>query len=413
MKIAVRWPKGVIRLTIALSDQVTSIIRQISEKLDIDPRLIVIYYDEPLTKPIPTTGNIANARLSNGQFIYAKILTKLPDVPVATMTKPIDVHDKFLEPGEEMSPQLKRLRADYGTRTVTPAFLEHRESLKPSITQQDESSCYAIRVGDEAFKRFRLVALQTGFATHRICFLFGRINTITGKVTVHAGCEPQQSNFADHVEISPQFDPTIPLEIASQFGMQCVGMAISHQTVNNRPMAPYMVRLAAQYQNLFGEYFTTIVVTPMGDGDVNVEAFQVTDAAMKLDMQSYFVDNDSPDDVYCKEPIKVFEKKVDHYDYKLLLVGVRIRGRKSKIPFHSFPFPSNFPSLIDLKRHFEDNEFCPSWYKLFDFNLLIFLVNSNILSLENDIPQVISSIIAKEDVPDRIMTKITNAIRTI
>jgi len=328
------------------------------------------------------------------------------------MGTPVDPQAQYLGENEKDNQSLRKISQLFSDRTVTVGMIEHRENLKPKIFCQDESSCYSFRIAKTALQRFRL----TDFKTHRIIFFYGRINKTTGKVTVHAALEPQQVNYPDHVELSPDFDMTIPLEIASYFGMECVGMAISHPGDMKHPVTSYIVRMAAQYQNMFSEYFTTLSLYPItvqGKPSQSAEAFQVSDAAMRLDSEQYFVDpNPSETEVQFKEPLRVYDAKKTKVDVNYLLCAIRVKECESKIPNHDFPYPSVSPSLIDLKKYLEDHEFCPTWYYFFDFNLLVFLAMNEILSMDQ-IQTIVNCIIAKNEVPQDIVKIVTNSVSCV
>lgn len=281
-------------------------------------------------------------------------------------------------------------------------------SMKPQIDFQSESSCYAFRVGKECMKRFQAIAFQEGFAVHRVLLLFGRINKITGKITVHASCEPKQINFPDRVEIDPNFNLVHLINVARKFGMECVGMAFSHKNEKNYPLTNYMVLMAAKYQSFFGEYFTTIVVTPENEDKVKIEAFQISDAGVRVYCENYLTEQNNPHKISFREGLNVCGQKKNEADVNLFLCAVRVRLTKSKFPNHSFPSPSQNPSKIDLKMHFENNEYCPSWYQFFDFNLLIFLEEYYVFGDETDcvVETIIKNIISKDDIPEIIVERL-------
>lgn len=410
MEIGIRWARGFFKIHAESHEPIQSFVKRVADRLKVDPRMLILYKDEPRTESIPVTGPLMNARIHNKNILYLKINGIIPKAPVGTKTDRIDPYKDYLAPGEEMTSEMKRIQSEFGPRAISTAFFEHRESLKPKISIQDESSCYAIRIGEEALKRFQAVALQSKFSSHRMCFLFGRINQVTGKVTIHTACEPPQKNEADVVEVQPGFDMHIPVSIAKYFGMKCCGMAISHLPNSKYPMTSYMIKLAAYYQNFFGEYFTTLVVTPEGDSNVQIEAFQVSDVAMRLEREHYIIPNDDQTKLYFKEELYVGNRKQSNCDVNVFLCAVRVRLTHSKFVNHSFPFPSQNPSNLDLKVHFGDNEFCPPWWQLFDFNLLIYLVNMNIFSLNDEIPMIIDAIITKSEIPERFLNKIYSII---
>ncbi|KAH0793781.1 nuclear protein localization 4 [Histomonas meleagridis] len=413
MRISVQWARGCQHINnINLSDKVTTLIQGIATQLRLNPKNITLYYDQQCKKRIPQEGNVMNARLQDKQIIFLDYKGALPERPVAKMTTEIDASKKYLAEGEEPTNEMKRIAKDFGSRAVSVSFIEHKNNLKPNIDFQEESSCYAFRVSSECIKRFQTIALQENFSTHRVIFLFGRINEITGKVTAHCSCEPPQVNKPDRFEVDATFDIDSVCQIASYFGMKCVGMAISHKPDAKFPMLEYMIKQAALYQNKFGEYFTTLIVTPIGQNDISVEAFQVSDAAMKLDKGDYFANSDNQHVVVFKEELTVCGFKRKEADVNLLLCAVRVRQTHSKFPSHEFPSPQQEPTILDLKRYFVDHEYCPNWYALFDFNLLVFLKLNDILTLKN-IQIVVNHILAKTEIPNAIMDVINNVISVV
>ena len=407
MKICVNWARGALRLDVSMRTTIIELLKMISDAIKIDYKHLELFLDPSFEHKVDIRKNVLNAKIKTGKILYLKVNASLPEVSHSQMTTPIEVAKDYVAEGEKMTPEMRRFQSEFGPRAVSVAFFEHRDSLKPRIEFQEESSCYAMRIGKEAIRRFQAIAFQEQFATHRLAFLFGRVNRITGKVTVHCSLEPEQKNFPDHVEIEPEFDISVPLEVAEAFGMECVGMAISHQPSEKFPMAPYMVQLAAYYQNLFSEYFTTVVVTPKDD-NVVVEAFQVSDAAMKMDKGHYFVPCKKENTIAFKEELFVCGVKRSEADVNLFLCAVRVRQTHSKIPGHTFPSPSQHPRMMDLKQHLAENEYCPGWRKLFDFNLLVFLAFNEILS-SSDIPIIVSAIIGKKEIPEGYMELIEAA----
>ena len=409
VKIAVQWARGLIKLDIALTLPVKKLIEEISKETTVDPKQITLYLDQKFTQPIDPTKVVVNAKIKKGMIIYMKVDGPLPDVKFGQSVLPLDVRAHFLGDQTNM-PSLELQKAkEMGARVVTPALFEHREKLQPHFTYQKESSCFAIRLGLEAINRFQKIAFQDNFKNHRIIFLFGRINEITGKVTVHVGMEPPQKNYADHVEIDPNFKMENPLAIAHAFGMECVGMAISHPcSSKNHPMTEYMVKLAAHYQNEFTEYFTTVTVTPThqnGVDSIEVQGFQVNDATMKIDKAGIFEQSQDPNMMQFNTEVKFQHRPVKQLDTNLALCAVRIRSAKSHFPSNAFPSPSVHPTDVDLRQYINDNQYCPPWRQLFDFNLLVYLVQSNILP-PMLINQVVKQIIDKKQIDKNVMSNL-------
>jgi hypothetical protein len=331
--------------------------------------------------------------------------------PAAPPPSPTISPKDYLGPTEkEPTREMKMVQSEFGRNAVSLAFFAHRDSLKPHLDRQEESSCYALRIGQEAIKRFQTIAIQTDFAAHRLTFLFGRINKRTGKITVHVTVEPPQRNFPDRVEIEEWFNLDSAIKIAKEFTMECCGMAISHRGDPKYPMTSYMVQLAARYQNLYGEYFTTLVATPSGESDIGMEAFQVSDATMQLDSEKWFLPPTNPHELNFRDEVFVCGARKKMADVNICLCAVRVRHTHSKFPNHEFPAPSQSPRILDLKMHFQDHEFCPNWYHLFDFNLLLFLEVSGICRL-SEVQAIVPVLLQQQDLPDELMEKIERAIQ--
>lgn len=415
MNLLVQWQLGSYHARIRSTSSVKDLICSIAEGLNLNSCDVHIFYDPKYQRPIPFRNTLASARLRDKQIIFMRYDGDLKDRKSGVgmkMTTESDSAKRFLGAGEQPTNDMKIVGKNFGPRAVSVAFFEHREKLKPSIDFQEESSCYAFRVSKEAIKHFQVMSLQDGFGKHRISFLFGRINKITGKVTAHCGVEPNQNNFDDHFEIDEIFDLEQVCTLASFFGMDLVGMAISHKPDGKFPMSEYMIRLAAKYQNMYGEYFTTLIVTPANENDVSVEAFQVSDVAMRLEKEGYFAESKDPHVVELKEELTVCQFKRKSVDVNLFLCAVRVRQTTSKIPLHDFPSPSQQPSLLDLKQYFADHESCPSWYEFFDFNLLVFLFTNDLIS-EDDLYKVVQKIKSKSEIDSTVFNQLTSLCNQI
>lgn len=417
VKILVRAPTGSKIFRIAFSDLVKDFTNQVAEAFHFEPDKTRLYLDHNLTKPVNDSGHILKAKIpdiNKNPVVYVKYTGKLPNSETCTLTSYSNAADEFIGKEDAKTAEIQNFQSLWGKRAVGANFFDIRKRKLPVIDLQTESSCYKIRIGEEALKRFDAIAFNERFASHRVTFLFGRINKITGTVTVHCSCEPQQTNYPDHVEISPDFDISIPLLIADCFGMECVGIAISHLPDKSYPMTQYMVQLAAYYQNFFSEYFTTLVVTPNPDDEtaLQMEAYQVSDGAMKLDQAQLFAPSDDPHKVFFTEEIlnSYENRKSTSCNVNILLTPVRIKKTESKFPSHEFPSPSQYPTATDFIAYMKSKESSPTWLQLFDFNVLVFLSSENVIN-ENDLPIVIDSIIKMKDIEPRILKSINDYLK--
>jgi hypothetical protein len=419
MRIGVSWQRGTLHVDAELTESLSDLINRIAVTIKVHPRQITLFNDCLRQQKLPW-GTLASCGLTGKQVIFMKVDGTLPPTPPLTelparppSAPPVSARN-YLGPNEtELTSEMGRFQEMWGRRAISVGFMEHRDSFKAHIERQPESSCFAIRVGEEALKRFQSLALHEEFRWHRLTFLFGRVTRLTGKITVHVACEPPQTNFPDRVEVSATPDLDTACSLARQFGMECVGMAVSHQPDAKYPMTSYMVQLAAHYQNRFGEYFTTLVVSPTGHNDVSIEAFQVSDETLRLEREAWIVPGPKPTELNFRDEVFVCGCRKKTADVNLCLCAVRVRLTHSKFPNHNFPSPSQSPTLLDLKMHLRDNEFCPNWYQLFDFNLLLFLQTKGIFSASEIEGEIIPNLLAQEDIPQPLMAKIEHRLEPV
>lgn len=413
MKIGIQWPRGMVKLDVEPDESVESVRTKLSERIKIEPQYLALFQSlsqNGYDGRIDNRNTVDGAGIQDREIIYCKLLTeRLPNTPVAQGALKANVLDDFIKSGDQVPEDIKNFQKNFGTRAINFQFFELRDSYIPEIISQTESSTYAIRVGDVVLKRFQIIALNERFATHRVMFLFGRVDKYTGKITVHCGMEPPQVNAPDHFTISSDFDMFKPCLIAQNFGMQCVGMAVSHPGDSRLPLPPYLLKLAAHFQVRFGEYFTTLVVLPNGTENVEVHAFQVMDAVSKLENLGIIEEPKLGDNQYItfNKDVRVYGAKSRKAHANICICAVRVRRVKSKIPSHEFPSPNASPTKMDLRRYLDENEYCPSWRKLFDFNLLVYLFMNGVL-VNRDIPTLVNCIISMIDVPKYILDKIAN-----
>lgn len=417
MKIGIRWERGLLKIDVEPTMRVSALVQKISEQIKVPSFFCTLFKsmnNKEFLNKIEKEMTIEHEGIKKGDIIFLKIEnpSMIPkEIPVAKMAMKSDVIDEFIKDGEKIPQSVKNVRSMFGNKVITCAMHEARENAIPQIIYQTETSCYVIRVADEALQRFQTVALQDGFKNHRVMFLFGRADDVKGKTTIHCGMEPPQKNFEDHFEISDEFDDGLLVKLASFFGMRLLGMAVSHGGTDKLPMPSYLIRMAAHYQNRFGELFTTLIVLPRGKIDTEVVAYQVTDAVVNLSKMGMIKDDPDPRNIHFKVDnritgVRVFDKLMQKCDVNLCLCSVRIRKTQSKFPSHAFPSLQAKPTKIDVRSYLNENEFCPTWRKFFDFNLLVYLVYSHAINLECA-KRVVQCIIKMEEIPQPILQDIT------
>jgi hypothetical protein len=413
MKIGVRWAKGLLKVEAEPSMSVNALTQKISEIIKIKPMYCVLYrsmnnseFIDKIRGPL----TLEQEGIKNGDIIFLNVTNMSlvsKDIQVAQMAMKSDVIDEYVKDGEKIPESLKSIRREFGNRIITGSMHELRESTIPQIIYQTETSCYAIRVSDEALIRFQTIALQENFKNHRVIFLFGCADETTGKTTIHCGMEPPQRNFEDHFEISDEFDDYFLIKIARLFGMRFLGMAVSHGGSDRLPMPSYLIRIAAKYQNRYGELFTTLVLLPHRTNDIEVVAYQITDAVVNLSKMGLLTDDPDPQNIHFKvdkqvRGVRVFGKLMQKCDVNLCICSVRIRKTHSKIPSHCFPSLNANPTKIDVQNYFKDNSNCPIWRRFFDFNLIVYLVYSQAINIDCA-ERVVKCIIKMEDIPRQIL----------
>ncbi|EAX88940.1 hypothetical protein TVAG_375880 [Trichomonas vaginalis G3] len=417
MKIGIQWARGKIKLEVDPNEPIQSVINRFAESIKTEPNYVVLYkilgqngYEGRLDNKL----TVGESNLHNFDMTYAKLLTeKLPDVEYGnSLGKAFAISD-FIKQDTIIPEHIKEFTSEFGPKAVNVQFFELADSLIPQVINQTESSTYAIRVGVEAIKRFQIVSLNEHFKNHRMMFLFGRVDKITGKVTVHCGMEPPQFNSPDHFTIVPEFEMLRPCQIAQSFGMQCVGMAVAHNYGPKLPLPGYLLKLAAHFQVKFGEYFTTLVFMPNGTNNIEVNAYQVSDAVTKLENLGLIEEPKSYSDqkeiglIRFKKDVRVSGAKKRFCNVNFCLCAVRVRKVNSKIPSHDFPSPNSKPTKTDLIRYLDDNEYSPTWRKFFDFNFLVYLVSQELITIK-DIGDISTSIVTMTDIPKRIVKKVEN-----
>jgi hypothetical protein len=399
------------------------IYASIAEEIGVPPDKITIWrhqdYEEryaadPNYAPVPRTGNFANARLKPDQVLFMEVLVPLPEQPIATSVQAADQTAAFLAKTEKPTQGMLAVTSVFGAHAIGVAHLEHRDLHKPHITRQEVSSCYAIRVSFDVLRPLIAVAFGEGFQNHRIAYLFGRKQVITGKVAVHWAFIPQQNAGPEMVEVAEQEQLSVPRAIAQHFGMELVGCAVTRPYTDILPFRPYLIKLAARHQ-LANEHFATLVIMPIEGGKTAIDAYQVSDAAMKLVGDGYLVDTEKPDALAFKEDLKFCQfrrREIADSDLNLLLVPIRVRHpNRTRIAERKDHFPplSLGATPLDLARYLTDNEYAPDWHRLFDFDLLTYLVEKRAVTIESELPVLVDAIIKKKEVPREIMRKVMKA----
>ncbi|EAY09540.1 hypothetical protein TVAG_276130 [Trichomonas vaginalis G3] len=424
--IGIQWARGILKININRADTIQRILMQISEQIKVPADKLTLYYDSAMTSPMKKEYSYNRALASNPNKSLA---SKLNSLIYLKIDNGVQISNEFnsgvsfsnaighsimgSNATEEEKKKVIENANGFAKNAITVDMFRIADRSYPIFGVSSLTSTFAIRIPqNKILLPFQQKALMTGYKTHRIMFLFGRIDKYTGKVTVHCSCEPQQKNFVDHVEILEEFNMDLDRNIAHEFGMECVGMAISRPEPTEKSedykheMTEYMVRLAAKYQVEITEYFTTIVVT-----EKHAEPYQASDAAMKAYQQGLFLQSSSPTLLKFKSEVKLgTAKHLKELDSNYAVATLRIRNANSHFP-DTEPFPplSEYPSVMDVKKYFDDMQYCPMWYRLFNFNLLLYFCYERIIP-ESAIGDVIHQIIHKANINKSVVSNIDHLI---
>lgn len=413
MKVLVRHPCGSFKIDVNEDMMVNDFIKLCSDKLKIEPKNISVFADFASTLRLDESRLLKECEVKNATTLYLQISNVakrefIRENLVVDRSKGDNLMPKFFtNGGNEMPFHLKKLRREFGGNAVTVDFYNFRDQQLPYIDYQEESSCYAIRISKESITRFQKLLLQSRFDKDKILLLFGRINEYTGKVTVHCSLEPHQDVYENGIYLKDRDEVELAIDVAAEFGMRIVGMVIGHNGKPTLPITNHIALMAAEYQYLYGEYFTTVVFIPKGLDDLEVQAFQVTDSLVKLFSKS-LISMEQPSDpslIAFNAPIMTMGTKQTTCHINLCLCAIRIRETTSKVISHSFPSLSADPTELDYSRHISDNELAPTWYQFFDFNLLVFLRIKRLIS-ERSLKLIASSILSKTSIPDQVLREL-------
>jgi hypothetical protein len=121
---------------------------------------------------------------------------------------------------------------------------------------------------------------------------------------------------------------------------------------------------------------------------------------MRLEKESWVLPSADPSILKFWKGKKLDQLQGD--EVNSLFCAVRVRQKQSKISLHIFPAPVYSLWLLDLKRHLENHGKCSSWYKLFDFNLLVFLATKGGLAVTSEIRVIVTALLGKTEVPETI-----------
>lgn len=434
MKIIVVTPIGthpfpVQRTAMLMSD----FVKEVANHFNFDQSKIKLFLKNDFTGEIKTSegtikSNLRTARditiyldleggITNGTQNQATTTTTTTTAAAATTattttatikrTMGFNFNDKQFD-----TPKVIRFQSKWGGNSLGTEHLKIMKKKEIEVELQSSQSSTLLVLGSPCLNNFINKSRKDNFKVHRIAFLFGRINKKTGQVTVHCSYEPPQSNNKNHVYFN--HDLNLPIKVAEMFNMECVGMAISRNSeLNDKDQSSenvnlltrYVMTLAAEFQGVINQYFTTVIITPVDNNQESCQAYQVVDALVELRKNNLISDNSlSSKCIGFTKLVKVGEKYCSECERESVSLIVGIKESLSKIPVHDFPPASEYPTEKSLSHYIETHSY-PPWIQFFDFNLLCFLLENQVIT-EEEMKLLVNSIIEMKDPSVLIKRKI-------
>ncbi|KAK5579600.1 hypothetical protein RB653_009284 [Dictyostelium firmibasis] len=289
----------------------------------------------------------------------------------------------------------KRRCKNHGINGSCVECIEWRESLKMKLKSQDNPHAPGALVDFQAANIFQQYIANSKFEQQRIGFLYGNILS-DGSVVVDSIYEPPQECKDKQTPILLPDPLGDKIEsTASMLGLTRVGWIFSHPS-RKYTMSSTEIIQAASYQNKYGSSFVTLILSVNSDGQSNMEAFQVSDQALKLEKTGEFLPTQL-DQTKCKLKSPVFEEGTEtvNADTNFFIVTVPLKAREDKSIFDiSFPVENRIPvnTLSDLASYkLEHKDVSP--LKFFsDFHFLIFLLENQFLDFQSDFPIICENV---------------------
>lgn len=283
------------------------------------------------------------------------------------------------------------------------------------IKRQESAICKQVSLDIPSITDFQSYLQRFQFQRKRFGFLYGTyVETEDGerKTRVEAIYEPPQEPDPDAAEGFEQLED--PLEdtveqIASLCGLKKVGWILGHAPrAKGLVLTAAEIIMAAELQleaagGVEETPFVTVKVTTGDDGNVSVEAFQVSQQCMAMVAEEAL--EIGPDQAFCQvnETFTAIQegKASKTVENNFFLTVVPIVQHTSEMFVAQFPrmnrdLDDRMPSKDELKRQLSKSG-SQGWNfmdLLADFNLLIFL--SKFLDLNADFPKICQSVVNRE-----------------
>jgi len=286
------------------------------------------------------------------------------------------------------------------------------------IKRQEQAICSQVSLDSPSIQNFQSYLQRFQFARKRFAFLYGKyeVSDDSGakKTIVEAIYEPPQEPDSDAAEGFEQLE--VPLEdkveeIVKLLGLKKVGWIFGHPLRKDGiVLTAAEVIMAAELQleaaeGLEETPFVTIKVGQGKDGNVGVEAFQVSQQCMAMVAEEALEIDTNPGVCQINETFSAIQegKESKTIDNNFFLTVVPIVQHTSEVFVSQFPrvnrdLDDRMPSKDEMKRQLSKSG-TSGWTftdLLSDFNLLIYM--TQFLDINADFPKICQSV-TDRDVP--------------
>ena len=297
-------------------------------------------------------------------------------------------------------------------------FIALDSQFEFKIQRQENAICKQVSVEVPALTEFQGYLQTLQFKRKHMGYLYGTFfsddpdDPTPNKVRVEAIYEPPQEFDPESVEgVIPQDDPkeeTVE-RIAELLGWRRVGWIFGQNEVRDEGyvLSASEIIMAAEYQLEAGQGinetpFVTIKVAKGQDGNVSVEAFQVSQQCMAMVAEEALQPGQDPKCCYVNETFTAIQEgkaspTVDNNFFLAVVPIVQHTSEKfiSDFPRHNREIDVRHPSHDEMKKTLSKSG-SAGWTftdRLADFNLLIYL--ADFLDPNADMPKIAASIMDK------------------
>jgi len=284
------------------------------------------------------------------------------------------------------------------------------------IKRQEQAICSQVSLDSPSIQNFQSYLQRFQFARKRFAFLYGKYeiseDSETKKTIVEAIYEPPQEPDSDAAEGFEQLEDPLEEnvdEIAKLLGLQKVGWIFGHPPREDDViLTAAEVIMAAELQLEAAEGveetpFVTIKVGQGKDGNVGVEAFQVSQQCMAMVAEEALEISTNPGECKINETFTAIQegKESKTIDNNFFLTVVPIVQHTSEVLVSQFPrvnrdLDDRMPSKDEMKRQLSKSG-TSGWTfvdLLSDFNLLIYM--TEFLDINADFPKICQSVIDRD-----------------